>query len=277
MRRLDEKQPLVSVIIPTFNSGRILGKCLSSIEDQSYRRLEVIVVDDGSRDSTVEIAKRYRCKVFRNPRRGRAEAKNEGIRRSVGEYCLFLDSDMELDSNVIDECVSLAESDHSIGGIVIPERSIGNSFWVRVRDFERSYYIESVVESARFFPSGLVKEARGFEEELVFFEESTLPYKIHRKGYNVFARVKSPIFHHEEDFQLYPWLRKKFHYGKTAQRYRRGYGDYSKVQIGIWFRLGLFAKDQRRFWSKPKLALGVVVLKTLEYLATTSGLVYSKS
>jgi glycosyltransferase involved in cell wall biosynthesis len=273
---LREKPPLVSVIIPTFNSERFLEKCLTSLEDQSYKRLEMIIVDDGSNDSTVEIVRRHDYRVIRNPRRGRTEAKNEGVQRSLGEYLLFVDSDMELARNVIDECVNLAESDQRIGGIVIPERSIGNSFWVKARDFERSFYTESVVESARFFPSDLVKEVGGFEEDLVFFEESTLPYKIQRKGYNVFARVKSPIFHHEEDFSLSLWLRKKFYYGKTLQTYRRRYSDYSKVQIGIWFRLGLFAKDRRRFWSKPELALGVIVLKSLEYLATTSGLVYSK-
>ena len=276
MRRLSENQPLVSVIIPTFNSERFLEKCLSSLEDQSYKRLEVIVVDDRSRDSTVEIAQRHQCRVFTNSRRGRAEAKNEGAQRSIGEYLLFLDSDMELDKNVIDECVDLAESDQRIGGIVIPERSIGKSFWVKARDFERSFYAESIVESARFFPSDIVKQAGGFEENLIFFEESTLPYKIQTKGYNVFARVKSPIFHHEEDFLLSLWLRKKFHYGKTLQTYSRRYSDYSKVQTGIWFRLGIFAKDRRRFWSRPELALGVIVLKSLEYLTTASGLVYSK-
>jgi hypothetical protein len=98
---------------------------------------------------------------------------------------------------------------------------------------------------------------------------------VQREGYNVLVRVKSPIFHHEEDFQLLPWLQKKIHYGKTLQTYRRMYGDYSRSQVGILFRLGLFRKHRERFLRRPKLALGVVVLKSLEYFATIVGLVSS--
>jgi glycosyltransferase involved in cell wall biosynthesis len=235
----------------------------------------VIVVDDRSRDSTVEIAQRHECKVFANPRRGRAEAKNEGVERSIGEYLLFIDSDMELTKNVIRECVTLAENANHIGGVVVPERSVGNSSWVMARNFERSFYAGTVVESARFFPTNIVKAVGGFEENLVFFEESTLPYKIQRKGYTVSARIKSSILHHEENFSLSNWLRKKFDYGKTVQAYTQAYGDYSQMQTAIWLRFGLFARDRERFCSKPRLALSIIILKSLEYLATALGHVYS--
>jgi len=265
------EHPLVSVIVPTFNSERFLEECLNSLVKQRYEKIEVIVVDDGSTDGTVEVAERYRCRVIRNPRRGRAEAKNEGIRRSFGEYLFFVDSDMELTPDVTRECVDLAESDRRIGGIVIPERSVGDSFWVKVRDFERSFYAGSVVESARFFPAKLVKEVGGFEEGLIFFEESTLPYNIKKKGYDVLARIESVIIHHEEGFSLVTWLRKKFYYGKTAHVYGHRYGDYSRVQTSVWFRFGLFMKNWRRFLNSPELAFGVISLKSIEYLAVIMG------
>jgi glycosyltransferase involved in cell wall biosynthesis len=270
------EQPLVSVIIPTYNSGRFMAKCLESLRGQAWKKMEVIVVDDGSTDTTFEIAEKYKCDLIRNPRRGRAEAKNEGMRRSSGEYLLFVDSDMELARNVIGECVERAVEDQDIGGVVIPERSVGSSFWVKARDFERGFYSGSIVESARFFPAELVKEVGGFEEGLIFFEESTLPYKILRETHRVFPRIKSVILHHEEDFSLATWLRKKFHYGKTVHLYASKYGDYSIMQMSIWSRYALFLKNWRSFLSKPKLALGVTLLKSLEYFATTSGLVYSK-
>jgi glycosyltransferase involved in cell wall biosynthesis len=270
------EESLVSIIIPTFNSARFLEQCITSIKKQTHWRLEVIVVDDGSTDSTLEIAERYGCNVVKNPKRGRAEAKNEGAKHSSGKYLLFVDSDMELTRNVVSKCVELADDNPSVGGIVIPEHSIGDSFWTRVRDFERCFYAGSIVESARFFPAKLAVEVGGFEEDLVFFEESTLPYKIQRKGYNVFARVKLPIFHHEENFQLLRWLEKKFRYGKTLHSYKRKYSGYSKMQIGIWFRLSLFVKDRERFWGKPRLALGTILLKSLEYFATVLGFAYSE-
>jgi len=235
----------------------------------------VIIIDDGSRDSTLEIAQRHNCNILRNPHRGRAEAKNAGIQFAHGEYLLFVDSDMELTENVVQECANLAEKDRHIGGVVIPERSVGNSPWVKARDFERSFYAGTIVESARFFPAGIVKAVGGFEENLVFFEESTLPYKIQRKGHVVTARIESTIFHHEEDFSLSSWLRKKFEYGKTAKAYKQAYYHYSEMQTGIRFRLGLFVRSSKQFWSRPQLAFSTIVLKCLEYSATALGKVYS--
>jgi glycosyltransferase involved in cell wall biosynthesis len=273
---LKEEEPLVSVIIPTFNSERFLKECLTSLRKQTHHRLEVIVVDDGSTDHTIEIAKKFRFKTIKNPRVGRAEAKNQGIRDSRGEYLFFADSDMELTLNVIMECVKIMESDPRIGGVVIPERSIGKSFWVRVRDFERTFYAGSPVESARFFRADLAKKAGGFEEGLTFFEESTLPYKIEESGYNVLARTNSVILHHEENFSLATWLKKKFYYGETMQAYRHKYTDHFGKQMSMTFRFGLFTRNWRRFWSRPMLAVGVIFLKSQEYFAAALGSIYSK-
>jgi glycosyltransferase involved in cell wall biosynthesis len=269
-------QPLVSVIIPTYNSDRFLAPCIESLKRQTWKKMEVIVADDGSTDNTIGIAKKYGCNTIRNPRRGRAEAKNEGMRLASGEFLLFVDSDMELTPTVVDECVELAGEDPCIGGIIIPECSVGSSFWVEVRDFERSFYSGSIVESARFFPAKLAKQVGGFEEGLVFFEESTLPHKIQREKQSVFPRIKSVILHHEEDFSLVAWLRKKYHYGRTICSYRRRYRDYSMVQTSVFFRYSLFIRNWRRFVSRPKLAFGVTLLKSLEYLAATLGSACSK-
>jgi len=72
------------------------------------------------------------------------------------------------------------------------------------------------------------------------------------------------------------WLRKKFYYGKTVRVYGNKYGDYLRMQTSVWFRFGLFVKSWRRFWSRPELALGVIGLKSLEYLAVVMGRVSSK-
>ena len=140
----------VSIVIPAYNSEKTLEKCLKSIRDQTYGNIEIIVVDKFSKDRTVEIIKRYGARIIYDEGE-RTRAKNIGLEKAKGKYVLFVDSDMELSKEVVEECVELAEKDDKIGGIIIPERSVGNGFWVKVRDFERSFYAGTEIESARFF------------------------------------------------------------------------------------------------------------------------------
>lgn len=264
-----EDKPLVSVIIPTYNSGRYIEKCLQSIKNQTYRDIEIIVVDKFSTDQTVGIARKFTDKIFQLDAE-RTKAKNFGYKKSKGRYVCFIDSDMELTPTVIEECLNVVDSDKKIGGVVIPERSVGDSFWVRVRDFERSFYVGTEIESARFFRKALVEKVDGFDEEVVFFEESTLPQKIERLGYYVRERIKAEILHHEDNFYLPKWLKKKYYYGKSAWKYVRRYSQCGNKQVNPIGRFDLFLKN-KRFYSKPSLAIGVITLKSLEYELTGFG------
>jgi len=267
-------KPLVSVIIPTFNSEGTIGKCLESIKNQTYKNVEIIVVDKNSNDKTVEIAKRYGVRVFVVDAKERSEQKNFGARKAKGKYILFVDSDMELTPKVVEECYVKINS-KNVGGVIIPERSIGNSFWVKVRDFERSFYNGTEIESARFFKASLVKRVGGFDEDMVFFEESTLPQKIERLGYNVKVRINSEILHYEENFSLFKWLKKKYYYGKTAFTYRKKYRKYANKQTSLFYRFSIFLSN-KKFYSKPMLALGVICLKKLEFFSAGLGFLVSK-
>ncbi|MET1101604.1 MAG: glycosyltransferase family A protein [Pyrodictiaceae archaeon] len=266
-------KPLVSIVIPTYNSEKTLPLTLESIRRQTYRRIEVIVVDNYSSDGTAEIARRYGARVV-EVHGERARAKNVGLRLADGKYVLFIDSDMELTPRVVEECVELAESNPGIAGIIIPERSVGNNYLARIRDFERSFYAGTPIESPRFFRRDLALQVGGFDEDIVFYEEATLPAKLEKLGYNVRARISSPILHHEEDLTLTKLLRKRYYYAKTARKYLEKYGSMHKDRVGIQVsplhRYRLFLAN-RRFWRNPGLAVGVITLKTLEYLASLLG------
>jgi glycosyltransferase involved in cell wall biosynthesis len=88
---------LVSVIIPCFNQGHFLPQAIGSVLGQSYRNMEIIVVDDGSTDTTRSVAGRYReviCISQRN--QGLSAARNAGLRKARGEYVVLLDADDRL-------------------------------------------------------------------------------------------------------------------------------------------------------------------------------------
>jgi SAM-dependent methyltransferase len=92
-----EAPPPVSVVITCYNQGRFLGEAIESVLRQTYRRHEVVVIDDGSSDDTADVAARYsEVGLVIEPHRGLAAARNAGIRYSSGDYLVFLDADDRL-------------------------------------------------------------------------------------------------------------------------------------------------------------------------------------
>ena len=86
--------PLVSVIIPSYNQAHFIGKAINSVLSQSYKHVEILVIDDGSTDSTGTFVATFPgVRYFYQPNQGLAASRNIGIAQSKGEYLLFLDSD----------------------------------------------------------------------------------------------------------------------------------------------------------------------------------------
>lgn len=99
---------LVSVIVPIYNSGKFLRKCIDSLLIQSYQFLEIILIDDGSTDNSGDICKEYlkkdkRIKYFYKNNRGVSSARNMGLDVMTGEYVTFVDSDDYLEKNHIED------------------------------------------------------------------------------------------------------------------------------------------------------------------------------
>lgn len=92
------KYPVISVIIPCYNSENRLPECIDSIFMQDYPRdkIEIIIVDDDSTDKTVELAKKYNCKVVKNGTHNIERGKSIGVEHSTGEYIFLIDDDNRL-------------------------------------------------------------------------------------------------------------------------------------------------------------------------------------
>lgn len=109
---------LVSVVIPCYNYGRFLGEAIESVLAQTYSRVEVVVVDDGSTDDTAAVAQRYADRGVRyvaQKNSGPAAARNVGGRQAKGELIMFLDADDKLEPTYVEECMAALESDHEAG------------------------------------------------------------------------------------------------------------------------------------------------------------------
>ena len=93
-----KEKPLVSVIMPAYNSEKYIGKSIESVLAQDYEKFELIIVDDGSQDGTKRIAEQYaksdvRIKLLEQANQGVSVARNKGLDTATGEYVAFLDSD----------------------------------------------------------------------------------------------------------------------------------------------------------------------------------------
>src|SRR3972149_9317465 len=100
----------ISVIIPTFNEEEVMGECLKSLVGQKDKDFEVIVVDDGSTDGTLDIIKRFdvgglELMVLKQNHKGPAAARNLGAEKSRGEILVFVDADMTFDKNFLKNLV----------------------------------------------------------------------------------------------------------------------------------------------------------------------------
>ena len=100
-------EPLISVIIPVYKAERFLGKCLDSILGQTYRNLEIVLVDDGSPDNSGALCDQYgaqdvRVRVIHQQNAGASAARNRGLDVAQGEYISFVDSDDFLASDYIE-------------------------------------------------------------------------------------------------------------------------------------------------------------------------------
>lgn len=258
---------LVSVIIPTKNSARTIGKCLESIKNQSYSKIEIIVVDNSSTDGTADIARQYTDKVYTQwPER--TTQKNHGIAQATGKYLLIIDGDMSIDVELISDCVKQMEWDEKSGWVCIPVVDTWSSFWTRVIAYERSFYKGTSMEAARFLRADLVRQVWGYKD-IIFYEEFIVPQEIEQLGYNVRLHTEYNIYHDYDDFTFIGNLKKKYYYGKSLKEYQKQLkklwiDNHSENQTWVLHRYMVFLGN-RRFYTRPILAVGVLVLKSMEF------------
>lgn len=262
---------MVSVVITTKNEEKNIENCLESIRNQTFGNFELIVIDNYSRDKTAEIAKKYTGKVYlKGPER--SSQRNYGAEVSNGEYLLFLDADMILSPSVVEECVEKCETD-GIDALYIPERIVGEGFWIRVRDFERSFYTATVIDAVRFIRKDLFERIGGFDENLIGPEDWDLDRRIRKIGRT--GIINTPLCHNEESFNMERFLKKKKYYTPGINKYIGKWGTNNPEtmkQLGIWYRLiDVFVEKGK--WKKlvkhPLLTIAMYYLRlrvAVEYL-----------
>lgn len=194
MERVSKKRPLISIIVPVYKVEQYLERCIESIINQTYKNLEIILVDDGSPDSCGIICDEYskkdkRIKVIHKENGGLSDARNKGIENATGKYITFIDSDDYIDENytsILYEVISknnadMAISSHKVlyeNGTIIEkatgEQSILNSKEV----LNRILYDDGIDLSAwaKLYKTDLFKNVRYPKGRV--FEDAATTYKL---------------------------------------------------------------------------------------------------
>lgn len=183
--------PKVSIIIPVFNGGQFLDRCLSSITNQSYKNIEIIVVNDGSTDNTKTICKNYsqsdqRIKIIHKDNEGVSIARNIGLDISTGDYVYFADADDYVLQDSIENFINKAMT--SSAEIVVAEYYIASdSYKIRVspKAFkDKKSFLCSVLSGAnhsalwnKLFKKELFDNIR-FNKNIYYMEDKVLLVEI---------------------------------------------------------------------------------------------------
>lgn len=256
---------LVSVIITTRNEEEVIERLIRSIKRQTFKNIEIILVDNNSDDHTLQIAKKLGVRVY-NFGPERSAQRNFGAKKGKGVYFLFLDADMELTKDVVKECVEVFEGNPKAGAISIKEESIANTFWEKVKAFERSFYNlkgDPATDAARFFSKKAFEKCGGYDTNITGPEDWDLRDTILKSGYKI-DRVNALIYHYERINSLFDLLRKKFYYGLKAHRY------LSKQKVSllgpetIYFLRPVFYKNFDKILTHPILTIGMFIMLTME-------------
>lgn len=199
------RSPLVSVVIPYFNARDHIAETINSVIDQTFKDLEIIIVDDGSTDNTFDIIQSFgsRIKSFRWENRGASAARNKGTELSSGEYIQYLDSDDLLLPSAIEKRIEVfnktnADVVYSSWQELIEDKS-GAYQKGKVKDHSLED-IHSNIEIALFtkfwappaaylFRSRLVKKIGGFREGLKFGEDARFVFDLAAYGAK-FAKIQ---------------------------------------------------------------------------------------
>jgi glycosyltransferase involved in cell wall biosynthesis len=237
------KQPLVSVIVVTKNSSATLGVCLQSIADQTYKNIEIIVVDNFSTDSTPEIAKKFTKKFFQKGPERSAQT-NYGVTKANGEYVYKIDSDFVLDKLVVEQCID--KVNEGFEAVVVHNSPDVTISWVaRIRKFEVDMYKYDLNHSsARFVSKAIYEKVGGFNDKITAGEDYDFQNKLNRLNVKT-GFVDAEALHLGEPKSMWKHLRKFYWYGADFVNYKE---SATKEESGA--QLGFFRKVYLRNWRK---------------------------
>lgn len=246
-----ERYPVISIVTPSYNQGKFLEKCIQSILSQDYPNLELIIIDGGSTDESVEIIKKYENQLtfwVSEKDEGQADAINKGLRHVTGEIFNWINSDDYLEPGALFKCAEAYKENPSAAGWIGGCRRIdgkGNVLNVIYPNgFDRenigqNWYGTQFYQPSCFLSTKIVKEISGLDKNLYIALDLDLWIRVLEKG-NVFFAGKgiwsNAVIHAQAKTQE----REKVLLETSEVQRKYGFIEGSDIRRKVAFREGSF-------------------------------------
>ncbi|MCK5512034.1 MAG: glycosyltransferase family 2 protein [Thermodesulfovibrionia bacterium] len=196
----------ISVVIPNYNNAKTIGKCLEAAYSSHYKNFEVIVIDDHSEDNSLEIIKKFPCKlVCLQEHAGASKARNIGAQTSQGDAIFFTDADCLLREDtlsIVNKTLSATEPDTVIGGtytsIPYDNDFFGTfqSVYIHYSETKHSENPDYIAAHAMIIDSETFKKNNGFPEYFMpILEDVEFSHRLRRKGYRLIVNPEIQVQH----------------------------------------------------------------------------------
>jgi len=270
-------QPFFTIVIPTRNSARYLDITLNSIKKQNCSKAfyEVIIVDNLSTDGTLKLAEKYGARILRvkgSPPRV-CEQRNFGAKIAKGSYLFFVDSDVELSTNLLKNFVKKLSKNKDVDAWYVPYRIVArNKLLTKIRNFEEDFYKDSVVAAARIIKKEVFWKTEKQNDPALNSGPGDwdLNNQLRIIGAK-FGYLRDYVYHHEENLTLWKYLTKKAIYSSGGEIYKEKwqmkdlkiYNEVVKKQYNPLYRLFLIFVEEGK-WRRLlfKLHLYIPFLAT---------------
>lgn len=200
------KEKHISVVIPNYNGAETIGKCLESAFSSIYKNFEIVVVDDNSQDNSVEIIRRFPCKLIPlDKHEGTSQARNVGALNSSGDIIFFIDSDCLLQEEtlaIINRTLTTTGPDTVVGGTYtkIPYDkdffSTFQSLFVNYSETKNAEHSDYIAAHAMIIDTETFRKSTGFPEKfLPIIEDVEFTHRLRREGKRLITNPAIEVQH----------------------------------------------------------------------------------
>lgn len=200
-------KPLVSVIIPCFNSQLTIIETLDSVYNQTYKNVEIIIVDDGSTDGTVAVLQDYlknglEAKILKQENRGQSNARNNGLKVANGEFVFFIDSDDLIVNTFIEQCISIYEANPSLTLVYCNMEKFDRETGIlKLEKFDiYSFLVQNCIPVFAMVRTSQIRKIGGFDEKLDFGEDWECWMHMMRIFNTEIFRIEEPLYKYRKRF-----------------------------------------------------------------------------